>query len=267
MSHGAANPLPEQEEDAAVVESKVVAVAELMKTARHPVVFTGAGVSTSAGIPDFRGPNGQWTLLDQGRVAELKPWGERGKLPSPTLGHILIKKMVDSGLVKFVITQNVDGLHLMSGIPYDKLAELHGSKYKLYCSKCGAGYAPPPFSDPPNLAEMPHMACFKPGVDDPDDFGVFGELIGVGFGQNLPRSELELATHHSKLSDLVIVLGSSLQVTPACNLVEYSFATNGGHLVIVNLQPTPFDSVAHTVIRCRTDHFMQRLSSLLGITP
>eukprot|EP01133_Synstelium_polycarpum_P011609 gene11609-13552_t len=112
----------------------VKVVAEMLKNSKHCVVYTGAGISTSADLPDFRGPNGCWTNDDKGVV-------DKKKYPSlteivPTFAHMAISKLMEMGLVKFVVTTNMDNLHLRSGVPLDKIIELHGNSFKERCTKC-----------------------------------------------------------------------------------------------------------------------------------
>lgn len=107
-------------------------LAHLIKSSRHCVIYTGAGISTSAGIPDFRGPKGKWTLQAKGEPPIIPTHYKQ-----PTLCHMAIKKLLDEKLVKFIVSQNTDGLHIKSGIPFDKIAEVHGNGFKELCRECG----------------------------------------------------------------------------------------------------------------------------------
>lgn len=116
-----------------VVASKVEQLVDLILTSKHIVIHTGAGISTSCGIPDFRGPSGVWTLEKQG----IKPKIDvsfKDAIPSKT--HRALKLLIDRGFVKFIISQNIDGLHMRSGVPRKNLAELHGNMFTSECPKC-----------------------------------------------------------------------------------------------------------------------------------
>lgn len=120
-------------EDADIVSRKVEELVDLILKSKHIVVHTGAGISTSTGIPDFRGPEGVWTLQEKG----IKPKFDvdfSSAIPSKT--HQALKALVDRGYVKFIISQNIDGLHLRSGIKRENLAELHGNFFITECPKC-----------------------------------------------------------------------------------------------------------------------------------
>ena len=114
---------------------QIIKLANLIQTCRHCVIYTGAGISTSAGIPDFRGPKGKWTLQAKGELPIVPTHYKQ-----PTLCHMAIKKLLDEGLVKFVVSQNTDGLHIKSGIVAEKIAELHGNGFKELCRECGRVY-------------------------------------------------------------------------------------------------------------------------------
>jgi NAD-dependent SIR2 family protein deacetylase len=216
------------------------AIAALIRGSRNLVFFTGAGISTSAGIRDFRGPNGLWTMRSRGENPTVDM---RMTDAVPTFTHEFVRDMVNSRGA-FVISQNVDGLHGKSGVADDDIAELHGNCFKERCVECGAV----------------HMRDFdvvaRKGVDSSDTRphatgrvctqckrkGVLIDTI-VSFGDSLPERELRAAMSHSEHADVFIVLGSSLRVTPAADMPELALG-NGGKLVIINKQPTPLDSRA-----------------------
>ena len=130
--------LPERFDTAEEVDRKVELLAEYVKESRHIVVHTGAGISTSAGIPDFRGPKGVWTLEKKG----LKPsvnvsWDEA----VPTKTHMALAALAAKDVVKFVVTQNIDGMHMRSGIERSRLAELHGNMFVDQCNTCKKQFA------------------------------------------------------------------------------------------------------------------------------
>lgn len=123
--------------DEETLDKQADQVATLIRNAKHFIVFTGAGISTSAGIPDFRGPQGVWTLRAQGQVAQSKTSTIKA---FPTVSHMSLVSLEKAGLLKFLISQNTDGLHRRSGFPIDKLAELHGNSNLEYCKKCKKEY-------------------------------------------------------------------------------------------------------------------------------
>lgn len=132
---------PEQvrefEADDATVDRQAKELAEMIRSAKHFVAFTGAGISTSAGIPDFRGPEGVWTLRAKGQF----PKSRQSTLSAvPTKGHMALVALEKAGLLKFLISQNTDGLHRRSGFPPHKFAELHGNSNLEKCKNCGREY-------------------------------------------------------------------------------------------------------------------------------
>jgi NAD-dependent deacetylase sirtuin 7 len=170
----------EVEEDEAELQQKVVRLAELLRAARHPVVYTGAGVSTSANIPDYRGPRGIWTMHKKGAhnansAARAEMMGMAFVEAQPTQTHMGLAALTANGLVKSIISQNVDGLHLRSGVPARSLCELHGNVFREVCSKCRKEYlrglaargrqcrrgspTPPPNCAPPGGAQGSGRSC------------------------------------------------------------------------------------------------------------
>ncbi|TFF93650.1 MAG: NAD-dependent protein deacylase [Promethearchaeota archaeon] len=223
------------------VEDKIEQAVNWILESENFVAFTGAGISTSSGLPDYRGPDGVWTRRDKGLPPpKTPPWDQ----VEPNEGHYALVDLMDLGILDYVITQNVDGLHAKAGIPFDKLAELHGNLYFMKCLKCkrkftfegvgwdktiyGPGYRTSPINK--NQPYCPHCG---------------GRLISsiVNFGDPLPYDELYEAIEKSKNSDLFFVIGSSLVVTPAADLPGEA-KNNGAKLIILNLGETPYDDVA-----------------------
>lgn len=204
------------------LEQRIETLARWMFEAKHLVVFTGAGISTESGLPDFRGPDGLWTRQAKGLPTKSRPFDS----VEPNTGHMAIAELQELGKLAFLISQNVDNLHLRSGIRPDLLAELHGNVTKLRCSRCefelnrSSDWAICPFCG--------------------------GKLVSsvVNFGQPLPRKALEASYQHSKRCDLFVVAGSSLVVTPAADMPEVALEA-GARLVIINECETPFDGLAH----------------------
>ena len=205
------------------LENRTQSLAEWLYESRYLVVFTGAGISTESGLPDFRGPNGLWTRRDKGLPS--KPMSRSWDSVEPNSGHIAIFELQKMGKLKFLISQNVDNLHLKSGIDPDLLAELHGNMTKLRCTRCGKT------------------------VDKSDGramCGCGGRLVSsvVDFGEPLPERDLRLSFEHSRKSNLFIVVGSSLVVTPAADMPTEAIRS-GAKLVIINQGETPFDNHAN----------------------
>ncbi len=200
---------------------RIKALAQWMFEAKHLVVFTGAGISTESGLPDFRGPDGIWTRQAKGLPPKARPFGS----VEPNVGHIAIVELQKLGKLSFLISQNVDNLHLRSGICPDLLAELHGNVTKLRCTRCEA--------EVDKSAGLDRCPCG-------------GKLVSsvVNFGQSLPRKALTDSYWHSENCDLFIVAGSSLVVTPAADMPKVALKS-GAKLVIINQGETPFDRVAH----------------------
>ena len=176
----------------------VAELADLIKSSNHTVIYTGAGISTSAGIPDFRGPKGVWTLEDKGLEFE-----SLNHVEMPTLTHMAIKKLIDLNLIKYLVSQNVDGLHIKSGVPHSKIGELHGNTNKEFCPKCKKTY----FRDFYTLRDSNRVHDHRTGRFC--DSEVHDSIIN--FREDLPEEELTTAEKESKKCDLAIVLGTSMR--------------------------------------------------------
>jgi len=203
------------------LEERIKKLAQWMFEAKYLVVFTGAGISTESGIPDFRGPDGVWTRQEKG----LPPITRPSTPAEPNAGHRAIVELQDLGNLKFLISQNVDNLHLRSGIRPELLAELHGNVAKLKCQSCGTQV------DKPS------------GKETCDCGGRFVSSV-VNFGDPLPQKELEDSFQHSSYSDLFIVVGSSLVVSPANDMPRVALRSRA-RLVIINQGETPMDRSCH----------------------
>ena len=228
------------------------ALAELIRDARRMVIFTGAGVSTESGIPDFRSPGGVWSRMKPIYFQEFvaseakrrEAWsrafsGVAGWTgASPNAGHAAIARLVASGRVSAVITQNVDNLHQDSGVPAAQVIELHGNASYASCLDCGERY---------ELEDL--RGPFEETADSPR-CGTCGGLVKTGtisFGQSLPEKALERAHAAALACDQFLVLGSSLVVQPAASLPLLA-KRHGARLVIVNREATPLDEIADFVL-------------------
>ncbi|KAM6463641.1 NAD-dependent protein deacylase sirtuin-6 isoform 4-T4 [Liasis olivaceus] len=220
--------LPEIFDPPDELERKIRQLADLIQNSFNVVFHTGAGISTAAGIPDFRGPNGVWTMEEQGLVPKFDTTFENAR-PSKT--HMALLELHRVGILHFLVSQNIDGLHVRSGFPRNKLAELHGNMFVEECMKCGKG----------KLMDT---------ILDWED--------------SLPDRDLHLATEASRRASLSVTLGTSLQIKPSGDLPLLT-KKKGGKLVIVNLQPTKHDKHADLRIHGYVDDVMMRLMKHLGL--
>lgn len=259
---------PEMYDDEDVVVAKVQQLAQLMKNAKHSIVFTGAGISTSAGVPgnkfviivyfsDYRSSTGLWTCMEKG----IKFNSKKDMLTAlPTLAHMALVKLVQNKTVKHIVSQNCDGLHRRSGIKKQDISEVHGNTNLETCTKCQREY----------MRDFDACADYMESVNDHatgrycDDPACKGALVDsiINFGEKLAKPVIDLALDHGNKADLCLVLGTSLNVYPA-NFVVKKTAENGFPVVIVNLQETPMDNLASLIIRAKTDHVMSLLMQAL----
>ncbi|KAI0838844.1 DHS-like NAD/FAD-binding domain-containing protein [Hypoxylon sp. FL0890] len=251
-------PAEERQEPPEVVDRKAEVLANRIRTSKHLIVFTGAGISTSAGIPDFRGPQGVWTLRAQGR----QPTGAVSTLQAiPTPTHMALVELQNRGILKYVISQNCDGLHRKSGILPDRISELHGNNNREYCKDCGKEY----------IRDFQAVASYEKTVHDHRTGrkcarcgGVLLDSI-INFGEPLPAQALQLARDHAEKADICLVLGSSLTVSPANEIPGIVGYRRGTTLAICNLQDTALDGLADPRIYSRADELMARVMAKLDI--
>ena len=230
----------------------VAALRRLIQSSRRAVVFTGAGISTESGIPDFRSPTGIWARMKPidfrdyvaSAAARRDAWGRKFanepvmRAAEPNRGHRAVARLVRGGKASAVITQNIDGLHQASGIPENQVVELHGNSTYARCLRCGARYEIDALRD----------AFERDG--DVHDCTACGGLIKtatVSFGQSMPESAMLRAKAETLAADLCVVLGSSLVVHPAAGFPEMA-KRNGARLAIVNNEETGLDRLADLVI-------------------
>ena len=203
------------------IDNRIDTLAQWMFESQHMVMFTGAGISTESGLPDFRGPDGVWTRRDKGLSTE---WPDLSTA-EPNLAHMAILELQESGKLNFLVSQNIDNLHLKSGIRPELLAELHGNVARLRCQRCG--------TQVDTAAGLNKCSCG-------------GKLVSsvVDFGQTLPEKDIEDSFRHARQCDLLVVVGSSLVVTPAADVPVIAYE-HGARLVIINQGETPLDDIAH----------------------
>jgi NAD-dependent deacetylase len=223
----------------------------LIEAAERIVLFTGAGISTESGIPDFRSPGGIWakqTPIDfadfmRSDGARRETWRRRFAMEpilrqaAPNRGHRAVAELIRTGKAAAVVTQNIDGLHQDSGIPDDKVIELHGNTTYAHCLDCGMHFDIEALRvDFERDQIVPHCAC-----------GGWVKTATISFGQSMPINEMCRAERETLLADLCVAIGSSLVVYPAAGFPELA-KRNGSALVIVNLQQTGLDAIADLVL-------------------
>ena len=238
-------------------------LARLIDDARRIVVFTGAGISTESGIPDFRSPNGIWSrqriiYFDEfvrSREARIEAWtrlldGRKTLLAAtPNAGHRAIARLAEQGKVTEVITQNIDGLHQASGVPHDRVIEIHGNATYAKCLACGQRHEfddiEPAFRE---TGEPPNCRICKGVV----------KSATISFGQAMPEEEMARAGAAARACDLFLAVGSSLVVYPAANL-PITARRSGAKLVILNRDPTELDGHADLVLNAEIGPTMGRI--------
>ena len=229
------------------LDDQIETIARWIVGSERIVAFTGAGISTDSGIPDFRGSEGVWTRRDAG----LPPprWRVAPGRVEPNASHLALVELQRLGKLRFLVTQNTDDLHRRSGIRPELLAELHGNGRLMRCLGCDrlrtrqeVGWDAARWG--------PGYRTQRPVPGQPACAHCGGRLVSsvVNFGDPLPHREYELADHHARDCDLMLVLGSSLTVQPASSLVGLALRS-GARVVLINRGDTPYDGVATLRVR------------------
>jgi len=236
------------------MEDKLKEVARWIAASKRVIVFSGAGLSTESGIPDFRSPGGVWDRYNPedfyfqnflaSEASREKYWPmatemyEPIKKAPPNQAHLAIAELEKLGKLDCVITQNIDGLHFKAGNSEEKVIQLHGTAISVSCLSCKKRY------DRDEIQER-----IKEGQKAPrcDDCGGLLKPATISFGQSMPEKETEEAYHRSSLCDLFIVVGSSLVVQPAASMPLVA-KRNGAKFVISNRDQTPFDDMSDLVV-------------------
>ncbi|HOO38361.1 MAG TPA: Sir2 family NAD-dependent protein deacetylase [Deltaproteobacteria bacterium] len=216
------------------------------------VFFTGAGISTESGIPDYRSQGGLWeqfrpVYFDEfmsSRAARIEYWRRKAAMYNdlkdarPNPGHTALAALHEMGLIEAVITQNVDGLHQASGFPDEMLVELHGNSLRVRCMECGKLSG---LRDAIRRIESGDVApeCECGGYLKPDT---------ISFGQAMPEKEVERAMQLSREAETFVVVGSTLVVQPAAHMPVYA-KQNGAFVAIINLSETPLDDMCDVIVR------------------
>ena len=237
------------------MKDPVAQLTDWVLTARRVVIFTGAGMSTESGIPDFRSPGGVWDRFDPNEFTfqnfisseeGRRRYWELGRTVYPVVsraepnpGHHALVTLWRLGRVDCVITQNIDNLHQRAGLPAERVLELHGNATRARCLACERPY------DRALIQEWLESGVAVPSCEPP--CGGIIKPRTVMFGEAMPREETEEAERRARASDLFVVVGSSLVVYPAAHMPVHAKRA-GARLVIVNRTPTPQDSEADLLI-------------------
>jgi NAD-dependent deacetylase len=236
------------------LETTIPIVRGWLRDATRIVVLTGAGISTESGLPDFRGPQGLWTkdpdaeklsdiryYMSDGEIRK-KSWRKRlewfARDVEPNRGHLAIVELERRGTLHALITQNIDGLHQMAGSSHDRTIEVHGTMRRAMCMRCG-------WRGP--MEET--LARVTAGEADPPCLQCGGILKSdtISFGQPLVPAAIERAMRAAESADLLLAVGTSLQVYPIAGAVPAAIQA-GARVIILNGEPTPFDEMADAVL-------------------
>jgi NAD-dependent deacetylase len=237
------------------------------RKSRKIVFFTGAGISTESGVPDFRSPGGIWTkhqpvYFDEfmsSEAARIRHWKlkkaayELYKSVEPNIGHTSIREFENRGQLLGLITQNVDGLHKIAGVSDEKIVELHGTDRLVTCLSCHKSF------EPESIYERLGEEFVAPTCDA---CGGFLKSANVSFGQQMPAKEMQQAQAWAEAAKIFIAIGSSLQVQPAASFPLIA-KRNGALLAIINRDPTLLDDLADFHYLGGIGEFFERLNPLL----
>ena len=234
------------------MDRDIAELRRLIDAAERVVVFTGAGISTESGIPDFRSPGGIWSRMKPiyyqefvaSEEARVESWRRKFesdpvmRAAAPNRGHRAVAALVGRGKISHVVTQNIDGLHQASGIADHQVIELHGNSTYAHCLDCQKRY---------ELDDL--RPGFEATLKSPrcDDCGGYVKTATVAFGQSMPPAAMIRAEEAILACDLCLVAGSSLVVYPAAGFPELA-KRNGAGLVILNREPTDMDAIADLVL-------------------
>ncbi len=242
--------------------AKVDELKRMIADAKSMVAFTGAGISTESGIPDFRSPGGIWTKYKPiefgdflaSAEARRETWRrkfathETMQKATPNAGHRALARLVEQGRMIAVITQNIDGLHQASGVPDAQVIELHGNTTYAACLECRHRY---------ELDWVREIFAVDERLPVCTACGGIIKTATISFGQSMPEAEMQRAHEVTMAADLFMVLGSSLVVYPAAGFPTLA-KRNGSRLVIVNREPTDQDERADLVINAEIGATMSR---------
>lgn len=239
-----------------------------IRASRRLVSFTGAGISTDSGVPDFRSPGSPWLTnrpipFDQymaSEAARLEAWRRKFVMDdhyagaAPALGHRLLARFVSEGLSPAIITQNIDGLHQAAGVSPDRVIELHGNGTYATCLDCGRRH---------ELAWVRQCLARTQASPRCESCSGIVKSATISFGQPMPAEAMQRAKAISESADLFLAIGSSLVVYPAAGLPILA-KRNGARLVIINREPTQLDELADLVINAEISVVFARIEKELG---
>jgi len=247
------------------VKDAIKRIAEKMRAGKN-IAFTGAGISTESGIPDYRSQGGIWDEFKpvyfddfmRQKSARIEYWRQKAAMyddlqkAKPNAAHLALADLYHQGRLAAIITQNIDGLHQQAGIPDEDVIELHGNTRRVRCMSCNAVS-----SDHEAFARIqagePAPECACGGYLKPDT---------ISFGQAMPETEMKRATALSQSCDLFLVVGSTLLVQPAALLPDIA-RRSGAFLAIVNLSDTPYDAVCDICIREKAGDILPRIAEMV----
>jgi NAD-dependent deacetylase len=244
------------------MKNEITQIARKIKEGGKNVVFTGAGISTESGIPDYRSQGGIWDKFrpvyfdefmssKESRVEYWRRWGElyqgivRAK---PNAAHMSLARLNEMGLLQAVVTQNIDGLHQASGLADEKIVELHGNTCRIRCMSCQK-ISPIDEVQQRLTTGDPAPECECGGFLKPDT---------ISFGQAMPAAEVEKSVTLSRECDFFLIVGSTLLVQPAAQMPVYA-KSNGAFLAIINLSETPCDDICDVLIREKAGEVLQQI--------
>ena len=228
-------------------------LSQYINEAKNIVIFTGAGISTESGIPDFRGPQGVWKTNTPiyfqdfigSEEVRKESWKRKFsgqdiiKKAKPNIGHLAVAEIINEHESAYLITQNVDNLHQDGGVPDDKITEIHGNASYASCLDCGIRY---------ELKPIKKEFLENETVPYCDACGGIIKTATISFGQSMPEEGMKMAQRKTLGCDLFITIGTSLVVYPAAGFPKLAKEI-GANLIIINNEPTDFDPIADLVIR------------------
>jgi len=244
------------------MNEKITRIASKIQEGGKNVVFTGAGISTESGIPDYRSQGGIWDKFrpvyfdefmssKESRVEYWRRWGELYQgitKAEPNAAHLSLARLNEIGLLQAVVTQNIDGLHQASGLPDEKIIELHGNTCRIRCMSCRKIFPTAKVQQRLKTGD-PAPQCECGGFLKPDT---------ISFGQAMPVAEVEKSVTLSSQCDFFLIVGSTLVVQPAAQMPVYA-KNNGAFLAIINLSDTPCDDICDVLIREKAGDVLQQI--------
>jgi NAD-dependent deacetylase len=255
------------------MDKQLETACEWVERSRRVVALTGAGISTESGIPDFRGPQGVWTKNPKAeKLSDIRyymadpevrklAWQQRVVHPAwqakPNSGHLALVSLEKNGRLHTLVTQNIDGLHQAAGNSPDKVVEVHGTMRQVVCMSCN-------WRGP--MQET--LERVRAGEEDPSCRSCGGILKSatISFGQALVPEVIDRAMRAAEEADLLLAIGTSLNVYPVANAVPLAKSA-GARVIILNAEPTPMDGMADAVLRGTIGKILPRLVPADGCRP